>query len=296
MKLIPFFKKQPSVGVAVFGMFICCFIAATTPGCATKTQVEEIVASSNAALLSDSLTDPLEVNNALTPGKHPVAVGSVIPAWQTASVKIEQFAVAHAEQTTTLSALRLRQAIMLLANNQFESARFAFDQATDLHADRDIALKALSNDLIWWFGLDKGFETTPSFTSAEQALNNFQAQIDKLSKNPKNDGIRDYLAEMRVWIALHYVKNETSAIEIKRIMELTFNDYAKIFTEEDLAAIKNSTIGSSKDPLGVKVRRQTRAKEVIAAAKKRATSLQAHGVAIELDASAREFQEMISPG
>ena len=71
-------KKQPSIGIALFGLLMCCLMAITTPGCATRSQVEEIVARSNAVLLNNSLTDPLEINETLIPSKRP-AGGSTGP-------------------------------------------------------------------------------------------------------------------------------------------------------------------------------------------------------------------------
>ena len=130
---------------------------------------------------------------------------------------------------------------------------------------RDRALYDLRGPLVWWFRASKlDTLSLPEFQDADSALKAFQTQIDTLAGSP---GIRDYLAEMRVWIALYAARKITNQAKAEAYIENGIDNYAKIFTDQDLTALK---IGS--DPAGwnvsmVDIRRRLRAKPVIDYAK-----------------------------
>jgi len=102
------------------------------------------------------------------------------------------------------------------------------------------------------------------FQEADRALEAFQAKVNTLADSPE---IRDYLAEMRVWIALYAARKITSPARATAYIENGIDAYAKIFTDQDLTALKLAS-----DPAGWKVsmvemRRRLRAKAVIDYAK-----------------------------
>src|SRR6185503_14329741 len=99
--------------LARFRQFTACAVLAAmlfSSGCATQRQVKEIVSASNMASLSAELGLGSE-----DPSK-PAGGGD---SWKQASAKIEAFVAEHPENKTTIAALRVRQAVLLLNNKQY---------------------------------------------------------------------------------------------------------------------------------------------------------------------------------
>jgi len=197
-----------------------------TTGCVTR-KVKEIVANSNAATLqatlgvSDFSAPPKE-------GVDPVAA-------------IDIFIAAHPDQPKTRAALRIRQAMLLLAQGKFATAKVAFDDAKleFLVTDRDIALKRLQGPLLWYYAhsTNQVFDST----KGDGALTAFQEEIVALTKRiargaTENVEIRDRLAERRVQLGLSLAK-QFPAPEMRKRLEAAMNDYSDIFTTEELNAL-----------------------------------------------------------
>lgn len=172
-------------------------VAVALAGCVTDDQVKRIVSDSNVASLSAQLD--LGGVNAAGPG----AAGN----WQEASKKIEAIIAANPDQVSTNAALRVRQAVMLLQNQQYNLAAAAFDEASldNLHTARDRAFKTLATELVWWYRTAGNSESI-DFTVAAAA----QTKIDNVAKGlmadaaqaKLNEGIRDLLVAMRAFIGV----------------------------------------------------------------------------------------------
>lgn len=208
-----------------FAVPLLLALVLVVPGCATRRQVAEIVAQSNAAILAGHVGLP-EARG--TGGR---------PAWEEESERIDAFIAAHPDLPAATAPLRIRQAMLLLSQRQFSLAEAAFNSATlgDLHTDRDQALKRSQRTLLWWFA----HSTNHTWTAVDQtnaliALTQLKEEQEQLADSPE---IRDYLAEMRAWIGLSAAKQTTSANRARQLLEETLDTYAQIFTVEDLTAL-----------------------------------------------------------
>jgi len=175
--------------------------------------------------------------------------------------------------------LRIRQAMLLLVNKQSNLAKATFDSvaATDLHTDRDQALKRNAEHLIWWFSHSASDTwTTSDQLKATSALKALAQTQDSLASSPE---IRDYLAEMRAWIGLAAARQTTSASEARQRIEDALDVYSRIFSTHDIELLKagNEPLAGT-DALSPDVRRRVRARAVLTIAKKQnvSDSLGAH--------------------
>ncbi len=249
--------------------------AAWFAGCASTNQVKSIVAESNAALLAAQFAD-VELAG------EPSVAGNK-PDWQTASRKIDEFIAAHPDQKVAASALRVRQAMLLIAHAQFALARSAFAEATNLKTDRDKALKNLSEPIIWWWEHSQ----LVSFNAAQlskgrEHLDAFDQELPKLKDSPD---IRDLLAEMRARIGLKRVASIQSADGVKKKDAFVdvLNRYGATFTTDDVAAIKSGNLTPQSPAISAVERRRLRALAVIAKAKQGAQALRAADQTVALD-------------
>lgn len=203
-----------------------CFVAPFFTGCATTGQVTDIVKKSNETLLLS-----------LLPGAGlPSAKAEDISAgrWEEDSARIDAYIAAHPGQDALAGALRIRQAMLLLAHGQYNLANASFEMVNPAHlvTARDKALYALRKHLIWWFAQDKtSFHYPDDFQKGSDALREFQKTIDTLNDSLE---IRDYLAEMRAYMALQMALRITTLAEQKKYFGDGMTQYAKIFTDEDL--------------------------------------------------------------
>lgn len=252
--------------IAVIGV-ILCLLALAASGCATQGQVREIVNQSNESMLISMI----DMNSSVLPGAglpsgNPDSPG--IKPWEEASGKIDALIDTHSDQKTLVSPLRIRQGMLLLAYGEFNLAKSAFEMADPayLHTARDTALYNLREHLIWWFEQDKTKFTTKNFEKGEMALVKFQEEIDKLCESP---GIRDYLAEMRAYIALQMALRITAENTATEYFEDGINNYAMIFTNADLNMLKayKGVLDSGGHEVTMQSRRQVRGLTVIKKAK-----------------------------
>jgi hypothetical protein len=130
---------------------------------------------------------------------------------------------------------------------------------------RDKALYDLRVHLVWWFRVSRlDSISLQEFQKADSALEAFQAKVNTLADSP---AIRDYLAEMRVWIALYAALKITNQGRAKAYIENGIDDYAKIFTDKDLTALEEASDAVGGEVSMVDIRRRLRAKPVIDYAK-----------------------------
>lgn len=223
-------------------------------GCVTRQAVEDIVETSNARMIAVQLAgEPL-------PSGRPFDTAD--SGWKVLSARIDAFVEAYPEQTAMVNAVRIRQAMLLMSYRQYNQAEAVFDQVDsgELTSARDRALYNVREPLLWWFELDKTTAMAPAqFEAADEALATLQAEVDRLQDSPE---IRDYLAEIRVWIALYSGLQTTSAERATAYVENGIDPYARIFTPGDLAALGQRATTEAFEDSPVAVRRRLRAREV----------------------------------
>jgi hypothetical protein len=174
----------------VLALALCGILASS--GCITN-QVREAINDAEVASVSADyglgVADPS--------GPKPGA------GWREASAKIDAIVAQHPESPDMNAALRVRQAVMLLNNQQFNLAKVAFEAAPPdkLHTPRDQALKNLQKELLWWYESAKGSIPSDEYEKASGYLANISKERSKL-KSPSDDSMRDWLAALRAWIAL----------------------------------------------------------------------------------------------
>ena len=176
------------------GFLLLTFIAGIVSGCATKGEVKGIVEASNKELLMS--TELAFVNTAImgtgadsTSASHS-GLGEKPTVdqqeqWKVLSGKIDAFIAAHPDQKVTASALRMRQAMLLLAHKQYNLANAAFNMVEPqlLNTARDKALYTLRTHLVWWFRVsDAKVLGLEELRQADKALEAFQNEIAKLVK------------------------------------------------------------------------------------------------------------------
>jgi hypothetical protein len=220
-------------------------------GCASNDEVLRQLEATNKALLNSTV--PGEVLPDSSKKK-------VAEPWEEPSARIDAFIAAHPNDIPTASALRVRQAMLLLAHRQYDLAGAAFDQATELKLARDKALKALKEELIWWFKLDQ--KSAPG-NDVDDKIDAFSKQIATLNDDPENESIRDYLAEMRAWIQLYAASHAVNGKMMARDIGSAIDNYAETLTDDDITAINTGKTTPGLGPVSVQVRRQVRAMEVI---------------------------------
>lgn len=247
-------------------------------------------AGSNQAII-DSLAETNEaLHRAALPGEVlPDGAGErVAEPWEEPSARIDAFIAAHPDDTKTASALRVRQAMLLLAHKQYHLAGAAFDQATELHSARDKALKALKDELIWWFKQDQSAAPTDEVDSIVAA---FGSQIDTLGDDPEDESIRDYLAEMRAWIQLYVASHAVNDAMMAKDIASAMNNYAATLTGDDITAINTGKTTPGLGPISLQGRRQMRAMTVIDRAAAIVNDLEGTGVSVTYtNAKAREIE------
>ena len=237
---------------SLFAVVLSTAIAA----CATK-QAKEIVA-------------PLPDAPLLLP--PPAIGGPGAAANDTKTLERIDALIATNPGPTTVASLHIRQAVIYLDQKQYNRAQAAFESAdaAKLVSPRDQALKAVSQDLVWWF------RTAPLATIPDAEMGRAQAVMQALkvqiAKRQDSPEIRDYLAEMRAWVGLKYVAALTSRSRQKAAMEDTIDEYATIFTPADLAYLCKPSSAGDNPPLETQ-RRRLRAEPVIKQAAKYASEL-----------------------
>ncbi len=236
------YRKSSLVSVAIAVCITLMLFGAT--GCLHYKDVVRAVDETNASML-------ILPDSSGKAGTEP---------WMEPSARIDAYIEKYGKDNkATASALRIRQAMLLLSYKQYNLAEASFAQATVLKTDRDLALKALSDELIWWFKLDKN--SSPD-SSLDDVIVNFQKEIDKLDKNPENESIRDYLAEMRAWILLWAAPKASNGKKYKERLDDGLNNYAKTLKPADIEAIKTGKPSAGLDPIEFQTRRQVRAMAV----------------------------------
>ena len=254
--------------LATHRALLWCALALLLAGCVTQEQVATIVAQSNASIVTGQL------------GDWPAASGGKADSgWEQANERIEAFVAAHPAQPAITAPLRVRQALLLLANGQISLGQAAFDAAneSDLRTDRDRALKQNAAHLVWWFA----HSTSSTWPATDQA--NARKALESLAESQGNligsPEIRDYLAEMRAWIGLAAAKQTANTDAARTRLIDALDVYGRTFSEHDLEVVNN---GAEQLPdlraLTTDVRRRVRGRAVLDAARQfnQSNGLNAH--------------------
>jgi hypothetical protein len=187
-------------------------------GCATEAQVKRIVSDSNAVLLASRLPEA----ELVLPDQAP----------DNAAAEIEDFIARHPEQVTLNAALRVRQAIVYLARKEYNQADAAFKAAQRLGVvtDRDQALVAVHEHLIWWYENSQAQAVDPARSAAAR-----KAFVDEARRRGASPDIRDFLAEGSAWLGFREFNSTLAGRPAQRqLLEQTVNDYAFILDASDL--------------------------------------------------------------
>lgn len=242
-------------------------------GCATQRDVAEIVARSNAAMLTAELGANLDLLTNVTRGAT-----APIQA-QEASAKIDSFIQAHPDQPATIAALRIRQGVLLMNQKQFNLARAAFQDAPleQLHTERDQAIKRVSEHLLWWAqnSVVDPFPTA-AIPRAQIAMKALDDEVAKLSRTGGGDQLqtRDLLAEIRAWIALTVTRRSDEFDQLRSRLEEAMNTYGDTLTSSDLSALSAPESELRDRTITQEGRRRLRAKAVLTVARERAQELE----------------------
>ena len=196
-------------------------------GCATRREVESIVLRANAASIAP------EIGLAGDPAGRP---GTPAPDWQAASARIEQFIAAHPDNPSTIAALRLRQATLLLQNSQWYLASNSFFQVEHkrLHSARDRAISDLKGSFLWWYAT-AGLTSEIDFKEATNSQGQISRQWSGL-KAPGDEGARDFLSAMRAWIGLKMANDARGAAAAAGFLTNTLNTYSAMLPSGESSA------------------------------------------------------------
>jgi len=243
--------------------------------CTSNRQVQQSIDKTNEALLKTTAA----LNRAVLPGEVlPDSKGQEkAEPWEEPSARIDAFIAEHPDDIRAASALRVRQGMLLLAYKKYNLAGAAFDQATDLHLARDKALKALKDELIWWFKVD---QTEAPGNEVNDIITAFNKQIKTLGGDPENKSIRDYLAEMRAWIQLYVASKSSNNTMLANNIASAMDNYAETLTNEDIKAINTGKTTPGLGPVSLQARRQIRAMAVIDRAAELVKNIQQDGLTV----------------
>ena len=265
---------RPNVRHAASWLVVTVLVAALFAGCATSNQVKSIVAESNAAMFATQLPD-IDLGGEPGGANKPSDPAVV-------SKKIDDFIAAHPDQKVATSALRVRQAMLLIVHGEYELARTAFADATELKTDRDKALKALSEPIIWWWEHSQATALDDAqLVKSQEHLGAFDLELSKVEASPD---IHDLLAEMRARIGLKRVASLQlgDGTRKKDAFVDVLNHYGAIFTTNDIAVIKSGKLTPQSPAISADEKRRLRALAVIEKAKVPAGVFRANGQPVTL--------------
>ncbi len=178
------------------------------PACTSTRNVRRMVTEANLASLSPELG---------LGAINPERASGADTSWQEVSRRIQAFVDAHPNDKATIASLRLRQALMLLHNKQFNLAQATFSEVvrSDLHESRDKALQDLRADLLWWYKIADGRIPADELPVAVAAQNRIQAVRATLG-NRADAPVADWLAIWQAWIGLKAANDEQDNPQTRR--------------------------------------------------------------------------------
>lgn len=211
--------------------------ALAASGCINAATVKKIVEDSNRETVA-----ALEAS-ALESSAPPLgAEGDAAPEWEATLARMEEYIATHPERPRTNTALRIRQAALLLAHQQPNRALAAFEQAdaAQLSNERDRALYQARHALAWWYGLRaRGGGAMALDTAQRQEA---RAHMDELAEAAEpladENTTRRLLEQIRVRIANLLARSLSSADSVRDVVEPAIARYAGRFKPEELPRIQ----------------------------------------------------------
>lgn len=163
--------------------------------CATRGQVEQIVAESNAALVGPYV-DIADSEPGSGQGGD----------WEQSLADIDRFIEAHPDNAPLVNHLRVRQAMLLTANGRRNLADqyWALVDRAALDSDRDRALTDVGEHLSWWYQAAPTFDPVDA-GEAEAARSAFSSAIEG---TPPGSDIRIYLSTIRAQLEERMARDE----------------------------------------------------------------------------------------
>jgi hypothetical protein len=157
--------------------------------CATRGQVEAIVAESNAALVSPYVD----------------IAGEGGGDWEESVRDIDRFIDAHADNPTLVNHLRVRQAMLLTANGKRNLADQYWDlvQRDALSSERDRSLKDVGKHLSWWYQT----APDPAYLEPADAAAARTAFSTALESTTEGTDIRIYLSTIRAQLEVRMARD-----------------------------------------------------------------------------------------
>lgn len=167
------------------------------------------------------------------------------PVGSNALSRLEAFVGQHPENKAMVTALRLRQATLYLNTGSFQLARAAFASidSAELHTPRDQAIYALREHLVWWYQHAQ-MGNAPAFfleqkPAAEAAMKALAEQSAALTAAPD---ARDFLLEMRAWIALKLGLEAKLFGGAQTILADGIDTFGNVFTTEERQQVARGTL------------------------------------------------------
>ena len=164
-------------------------VLALLAACATRGQVEAIVAESNAALVSPYVDVP----------------GETTGDWQESVQDIDRFIDAHEDNATLVNHLRVRQAMILTAHGKRNLADqyWRLVQRDALNSDRDRSLYDTGRHLSWWY------QAAPDAAriDGDEADAARSALSTAIASTAEGSDIRTYLSTLRAQLELRMARD-----------------------------------------------------------------------------------------
>jgi hypothetical protein len=207
-------------------VFVSVISAVLLVGCLTTKQVREIVATSNAELISPSLDLP--GGNSTNGWKDPVA-------------KIDQLILQNQDQPTLVNHLRVRQAMLLTVYQQDNLARERWKQvdASALKTERDKSLHQSRDALVWWYRRAPVTDPLdPTETGQGEA---FVRQLSQTLNGVSDPNLAFYLGTIRAQMNLRML-NDTTVANVQATQTQVANaleEYVGLFTSDEKAWLKS---------------------------------------------------------
>lgn len=218
-------------------------------GCATKTEVENIIRDSNYDALMAETSGPAALIAADGKDGKPKSTAEPVVS------RIETFIAQHPKDTALINPLRLRQAIVYLNQKSFANADAAF-AAVDkngLNTARDTTLFDVHESLAWWFehAEDEARFLDDTFVAkARNVMEDFRQAADKATGAPD---VQDYLREARAWIALKLAAQQENAARGQTIKD-AIDLCSRPFTTKEEKIIKDGKLDPASPPFDRSVR------------------------------------------
>jgi len=217
-------------------LFIICLAAALAStglsACVTQQQVREIVAESNAAMI----TPYLEV-----PGRK----ASDSDDWKDSVTRIDQLIAANPDQKTLVNHLRVRQAMLLTVYKQSNLAeqRWKDVDYSALTNARDKSLYENRESLVWWY--KRSADGTPLSDDEIKRGRQGKQELTTTLANLKDKSIILYLATIEAQISLRLANEaDVSSAEKQAIvageMVWGLEQYVNHFSEQDQQWVRNN--------------------------------------------------------